>query len=99
MARQDKETHVRSVWKYVVPVQDTFSITTRQGAKILSVDVQGGAPCLWAEVDPGAPEEVRHFRLCGTGHVIPAGETRRFVGTLLLHGDSLVFHLFELDKT
>ena len=89
---------MHSVWKYTVPVADTFSIETRRGAKILSVAVQGDEVCIWAEVNPTAPVEERRFRMCGTGHPIPEDEDRRFVGTVLLRGGSLVFHLFELDQ-
>lgn len=88
---------MHSVWKYTAPTSDTFTIDTRRGAKILSVAVQGNALCVWAEVDPEAPAEARRFRLCGTGHPIPADEPRQFVGTVMTHSGALVFHLFELE--
>ena len=69
------------------------------GAQFLHVAVQGNTPCLWGMVDPESPEAPYHFRLYGTGHFIqsdiPGRRLGRHLGTFLVHGGSLVFHLFE----
>jgi hypothetical protein len=93
----EKESPRHAVWKYPVPIDDVFSVDMPWGAEVLSVAVQGSEVCMWAEVNPGAAMKLRRFRMCGTGHHMPMHEARRFVGTFLLHGGSLVFHLFELD--
>ena len=85
-----------TVWKYEIPEADTFQLELPFDAKILSVNVQGGNPCIWAEVNPGDALVQRSFRTCGTGHDIPADEKREFIGTFLLHQGALVFHLFEV---
>ncbi len=85
-----------TIWKFTVPPVDTSRISMPDGARVLSVHVQQGDILLWAEVDPDAATSLRRFRLIGTGHVLPADERRRFIGTILIRGVSLVFHLFEL---
>ena len=86
---------MKQVWKYQFSVQDHHSFRMPIGAQVLSVDVQQGAPCIWALVDPKADVEERHFRLAGTGH--PINEVGlHFVGTFQLLGGSLIFHLFEV---
>lgn len=65
---------------------------------MLSVAVQNGDVNLWAEVDADNPLIHRKFRTSGTGHPLPTGESRRFIGTFLVHGGALVFHLFEILK-
>lgn len=89
---------MRSVWKFSVPENDIFTRWMPRGAIILSIAEQHGDACMWAEVDPKAPEETRSFRLAGTGHPMPSNEKRRFIGTVPLHGGSLVFHLFEIEE-
>lgn len=89
---------MRSIWKFEVPIDDVFTTAIPRGATILSVDEQHGTVWMWAEVDPDASKEKRSFRLAGTGHSMPANEERRFIGTVFLHGGSLVFHLFEIEE-
>lgn len=82
------------IYKYPVTIDDVFDVEMPRGAQVLSVDVQGGRPQMWARVDPSAPVEQRRFQLRGTGHPLNGNEGR-FVGTFQMHGGSLVFHLFE----
>ena len=72
-----------------------------KGAKILSVGCQGDGLFLWAEVDPNETrKEARLFIVYGTGHDIESPEkVRKFVGTALMHGGSLVWHVFEKVET
>lgn len=65
-----------------------------KGARILSLKVQRGQPCVWALVDPNAPLVQRHLAVYGTGFEVPA-EPGRFVDTFLVDGDNFVFHLFD----
>lgn len=102
-------TKTRSVFKYPVLLTDIFSLDLPEGAKVLSVDVQRGEPQLWALCDATmsagmvTPSSIdgkmsrRRFRVAGTGHPIhtPADKLE-FIGTFMLHGGELVFHLFEI---
>ena len=83
----------RTIYKYPITVGGS-SISMPGGAEILSVQIQGAAPQLWALVRPGEPEEVRRFRVYGTGHDIPVGDVK-YIGTFQMKGGALVFHLFE----
>jgi len=86
-----------TVYKYQVPIVDNFELELPVGAKILSFMEQRGAPCVWVLIDPDMHHEVRRFRLAGTGHPITIDpDELRFVGSVLLRGGDLVFHLFEI---
>lgn len=61
----------------------------------LTVGVQRGRLCIWALVDTDTPMKTRYFEIYGTGHQIPRTQ-RRYLGTVLLHEDALVLHVFEV---
>jgi hypothetical protein len=85
---------MNTIWKFPFEVTDYFNLSLPQGAKILTVQIQHGAPHVWVYLDPSQPTEVRSFRVAGTGHEI---EPRLdYIGTFQMHGGMLVFHLFEL---
>lgn len=84
-----------SVWKYDVPMSDTFTLVLPAGALLLHVGIQYGRPQLWALVNPLQSDERRHFRLAGTGHRIAPTAQLAYVGSFLMSDDTLVFHLFE----
>jgi len=87
----------RKIFKYEIPIADDFSLPLPQGARVLSIDVQNGTPFIWALVDEEAGKESVYFHLAGTGHVVPphVADSYAFVGTFMLHGGALVFHLFR----
>lgn len=84
-----------SVWKYDLPVDDDVDLEMPAGATILAVQTQGGAPRLWALVDPLAPKETRRFRVAGTGHAILDADRLTYVGTFQLVAGAFVGHVFE----
>lgn len=83
----------KAIWKYPLAVESRQVISMPVGAQILSVQVQGGTPCLWALVEIGAPPRDRGIQVFGTGH--PADDAGVFIGTFQLSGGMLVFHVFE----
>lgn len=87
---------MKQVFKYPIPMDDEFQLRLPRNAELLHLDSQNDAPVLWALVEPGAATEIRQFRLAGTGHPIDTQQPLRHVGTVLLRGGSLVFHLFEM---
>jgi hypothetical protein len=89
---------VNTIHKYEVRIDDEFAIDMPKGARLLSVQTQGGIPFLWALVDTDAKQTLRTFALRGTGH--PAGglDFEPFVGTFQLNNGALVFHLFDLGE-
>jgi hypothetical protein len=86
---------MQTIWKFALPVEDEPLIRMPIGAKVLTVQSQGGYPCLWALVDPAAANEDRRFRVVGTGHPFAEADAHAYLGTFQMHSGSLVFHLFE----
>ena len=89
---------IKKVFKYNVMVADSFHLEIPIGAEILTVQVQRGVPQIWALVDPSLQNEVRTFRLSGTGHPVDVSDYRddlKYIGTFQIDSGYLVFHLFE----
>ena len=84
------------IWKWELEVTDRQTITLPVGARILAVQSQHNAPCLWALVDPAATKEPRTFATQGTGQTVK-DDCAAYIGTYQLNGGSLVFHVFEVD--
>lgn len=89
----------RTIWKYDIPIANSFPLEMPRSADILSIKTQHGKPQLWALVDPNPmtnPYELRHFAVVGTGEDAEHVRPEFYLGTFLLPGDSEVYHLFEL---
>lgn len=87
---------MKRVYKYPLDIQDEVIVMMPKGARVLSVQVQNGRPCLWAAVDPTEMElEKRLFRIAETGHPIHDNVVDGFIGTIQLYDGRLVFHVFE----
>ena len=86
-----------TIWKYPVQLGD-FSLAMPVGAKVLAVQPQGNAVCMWAEVnsDPDARTETRCFFIVGTGWEM-APHHRRYIATFQTQGGAFVWHLFEVN--
>lgn len=84
----------QTIWKFAIPVEPRFSLSLPEGAQPLFVGVQDNAELLWmwVRLDPQAPPEQRNFALYGTGHPLNPGV---YIGSFMLEGGALVFHLFE----
>lgn len=67
------------------------------GSRPISVALQGDKLCLWAIVDTDEPKVTRTVLIAGTGHPISSEMSAdRFVGTFMVNGGALVFHVFVL---
>jgi len=99
---------MRTIWKFMVEVADAPMVKMPKGAKILSAQILGGdssdllamigrpqAISVWALVDPSAPEEIRQFRIFGTGHPLPEMVALEHIATMPMRGGTLIWHLFE----
>lgn len=85
---------MRTIHKYRVPITDTFSIAMPAGAELLSVQMQGPQPCLWALLDNDEPmTQQRHFVVIGTGNPVPKAALK-YIGTF--QQPPFVWHLFEV---
>ena len=87
----------KTIWKYTLSIGGRETHMMPSGAQALTVQMQDGAPCVWALVDPNAPKAARTFYIFGTGHGIDMPDELRYIGTFQPNegGSPLVFHLFE----
>lgn len=83
------------IYKYMLGIRDTQTVPMTTGARILSAQVQDGAVCVWAIVDPSKPQVQRVIEMRGTGHNAHAVADLPFIDTVQVAGGSLVFHLFD----
>lgn len=85
---------MKTIWKFLLPVEDVVWTRMPAGAKLLSVQRQRDEICVWALVDPAQPLVRRYFRWYGTGHPVRTVDAATcFVGTVQYN--DLVFHLFD----
>lgn len=89
---------MKTIWKYLLSYPFEVCMMP-EGAKILTVQTQGGCPVIWAEVDPQAEKERRAFRTLPTGHVwdndAQEDYANAYVGTVQI--GALVFHIYETN--
>jgi len=81
------------IFKYQLDLADEQIVRMPRGAKILTVQMQGFSPYLWAVVDITQPTEERWIATRGTGHMFE-GDPGVYLGTVQLH-NGLVFHVFD----
>lgn len=82
-----------TIYKYPLLILDEQEIEMPMGARIMTVQMQNGQPCLWAHVHPGNTLEKRKILIRGTGH--PANDVGCYISTFQMKGGELVFHAFE----
>ena len=83
------------IWKWMLNMTDVQAVEMPDSAKLLTVQLQGGMPQLWALCDENAPKEPRRIAIYGTGNQMP-DEPGEYIATFQLHGGALVFHAFEV---
>jgi hypothetical protein len=86
----------KTIWKYVL-IPEKLTISIPEGATVLTAREQGNEICIWAEVYTEKPLETRTFEIYGTGHNLSTGMgiDRQYIGTAVLHGGSLILHVYE----
>lgn len=87
------------IWKWTLAVTDKQTLQMPAGAKLLTVQMQGEAPQLWALCDETAPKMPRLIAIHGTGNPMPDEWPGEYVGTFQIHGGALVFHVFDAIST
>lgn len=86
---------MKTVFKYEVPLSETFHIDLPEGAIFLTLQVQFSTPQMWFRVDSERPLQRQVFGVCGTGEPIPTAVLEApFLGTFQLSRGALVFHVF-----
>lgn len=82
----------KTIWKF--PLAGDGTVMMPIGAKILTVHGQGNDICVWAEVDPRMDKVERLLSVYGTGDPLP-DNPGNYLGTAMLMGGALVFHVYE----
>lgn len=86
---------MNTIWKYELKVTDLQKIKMPITSKILTIQMQLGVPCLWAEVNTEEVlEEHRTIEMFGTGHEIP-DHNRTYIGTIQQANGKLIWHIYE----
>lgn len=87
----------RIIYKYTLEIEDEQKHILPRGAKILSVGNQIEKICVWVELEEGAIEDAEYtFFIRGTGHPFDDSALLQptFLGTVLMAGGSLVWHVY-----
>jgi hypothetical protein len=85
-----------TIWKAALAVADQQEIEVPQGAKFIFAREQHDVLAVWFRCDPDAPRETRKIAIVGTGHTAPDEDRSRYIGSGVLAGGRLIFHVFEL---
>ena len=86
----------QTIWKVALQVLDHQTVVLPAGAKFVHCGLQNDVVCLWyATKMPVEQYTDRHIEMYGTGHTIPPGEDRAYLGTVLMRKDTFVLHVFE----
>ncbi len=85
----------KTIYKYEVPITDSFDLELPKDAQILSVQTQHDRTYIWCLVETNNRKVPVHFELRGTGHDCTNLESLKYVGTFQLRNGALVFHLFS----
>lgn len=87
------------IYKFEIPIKDTFEIEMPQYSKIVGFQMQNDIPVIWAVCNKTEPLVKRGFMLIGTGVEMSQQFNPDFIdyiGTIQMNDGKLVFHLFDL---
>jgi len=83
------------IWKWEINITDSQTVNMPVGAKLLDVQMQNSACCLWALCDQFNQYEERRIRFYGTGNPMP-DDPGEYVATFQTFDGALVFHVFDM---
>jgi len=88
----------RTIWKFPLSQHlNPNSFPMPKGAEILTVQMQGAVPTIWAVVNPAEPRDfwkTVYFQVIGTGWGFDTRHKRKYIGTV--QDGPLVWHVFQL---
>ena len=93
---------MKTIWKYDLPIGDLVEIEMPQMAEIIHVGIQAGFDSvsktvqLWAEVETEYSMRKRTFVVYGTGHELHDDKRLKHIGSFIMAGGGLVFHVYEV---
>ncbi|KKM03128.1 hypothetical protein LCGC14_1777590 [marine sediment metagenome] len=89
---------MKTIWKFVIEIDDTIEVMMPQDAKILTVQIQHEMATIWAMVDTCKSDVKRILRIVGTGHEISPKIIGDYIGTFQIDSGNLVFHVFDIGE-
>lgn len=91
---------MNTIYKYPLQIVDRQIVEMPKYARILSIQVQNGVPCIWAQVKPQSEKEKRVIYIVGTGQDLEnfISDFCVYRGTFQMHSGTLVFHVFEISE-
>jgi hypothetical protein len=88
-----------TIYKFALQEAGWQIISIRSGARVISVAEQNNQIVLYAILDTNAPTVFRKVSVVGTGHTLSEEVASwQSVGTVKLHGGTLMFHVFVSDE-
>lgn len=86
------------IFKYDLSAEDLQTLKLPVGSELLTVQIQDGAPRLWAVVDAEETRTEDHIvGVALTGHPIPWG-VEKHLGTVQIPTTGFVYHFFEVSS-
>lgn len=82
-----------TIWKVPLAIEDEQVVRVPVGARPICAREQGNVPCLWVECDGEADLGSMRVVMRGTGHRLP-DDRPPYVGTAVMYGGDLVWHVF-----
>ena len=83
-----------TIHKFPIDICDNQVVEMPVGAQVLSAELQRGSPCLWALIDTDKELTPRRITIRGTGHCCTPSDGR-FINTIMMARESLVWHVFD----
>lgn len=80
-----------TIYKFPLRVTPVQTVEVPAGAKFLSLQLQGGRPTMWCQVNSLAPPCAVHICMVGTGRALQDG-FEHYLGTV--HDDLFVWHYY-----
>jgi hypothetical protein len=88
---------METIWK--IKIRHMEPVEVPKTSEVLSVAAIGDDIFAWVKFDQKFKDVTypMYFEVFGTGHDIPVdmGIDRKFIGTTLMYGGNLVWHIFE----
>jgi hypothetical protein len=85
---------MRQIFKYQLEVKKWQTLILPVSFKPLTLQVQAGVPCMWAEVETTEETASFTFGMFPTGHIELPNSEMKYLGTVQMGNGSLVFHYY-----
>ena len=92
----DEDLQIRQVWKFPLALRYQQAVSMPRGARILTVQMQEEALCLWALCNIQSEPRSRVIAILATGESAPGMCDLKYISSFQQRGGEYVFHAFEI---